>query len=616
MSLQIHKIKQYGLLDLLRIASFRVLYKLIIAKRHINVVLFLKKYPVFKRKGSLHGIDTTLYEQYCLQDKQEVVKKANRILSGETFLFGKWYGIDYKSEWLKDPISGGYWNKSVYANTAAFVTPGLADVKYVLELNKLSVLTDVALAFYLTKDNTYIEYIKETLDSWKNSVMPERSVANRIVMDIAYRAINLIGVCILCKDSDLFEKKVEPQILGILKHHEDYMWDRLSSRWFKSQNDNNHNIGELVGLLITQMCLYGYKGKGNKKRIIAEIQYLVGVLDKIIKPSGGYIEQSGNYTKVVCEFLMAFEIFSRMFKLDTEGCFQGYYKKKYLQRLSTYLSNITYNDIIDNFGDNDGAVVLPAFEKDLYSIKHILDYTGRTRCDIDYKDVSQWIYNSKGHDNLHVFMRVGKFAYYVEGAYIHAHNDLLSVLLSAKGSPIFIDKGCNYYNSGLPVKDEYSSYKAHNSVTIDGINTSDLMRVGFKNYPESELLTESRDNNGFTVSANLSYKGITHNRSLSYSNGTVKISDTINAGDGSSHKAVISFLLAPQLSVDNVTGNVLTLKDAINSNVYKLMLDGVDKMNVVEDYYYPSYGIQCKTLRVVAIAAFENTISFNSTLCL
>lgn len=616
MNFQLHKIKQYGVLDLVRIASYRILYKLIMAKRHINVVLFLKKYPILKGKERMPYVDTSLYERYCFHDKQEVVNIANRILSGETYLFGCWYKLDYKKDWLKDPVTNGYWDNLVYANSAPFVSSGLADVKYVLELNKLAALVDVALAYHHTKDIKYVEYIKVALEGWKANVLPERSVANRIVMDIAYRSINLTNVCMLCKDCELFKKDVKPHILGILKHHESYMWERLSSRWFKSQNDNNHNVGELVGLLVVQMWLTSCIGERYNWKMIAENRYLVGVLNKIVRKSGGYIEQSGNYTKVVCEFLMAFEIISKTLKFDQKDCFKDYYSNKYLQRLSQYLCNITYDDKIDNFGDNDGAIVLPAFEKDIYSIKHISEYTGQIQSDVDYKDVSQWIYNSKGQDNLHVFMRVGKFAYYVEGAYIHAHNDLLSVLLSAKGSQIFIDKGCYFYNSGLTIKDEYTSYNAHNSVTVDNLNLSDLMKVGFKNYPDSELVKESHDDKGFSVCAELRYKGITHNRSLSYSNGTVTISDNLKAGDYSNHNAVISYLLAPQLSVHNVTGNVIALKDTINNNVFNLMVDGINKMKIVEDCYYPSYGIKSKTIRIVANVSFVNSISLNTTLSL
>lgn len=615
MKIQIHKIKQYKFNDLLIIFLYRLLYKCIIIKRHVNVALFFKKYPVIK-SNTTKKLDFGTYEHFCYKNVRDISLKADRILSGEVLLFGKWFSLDYRKDWLKDPISGKAWPSGIYANEAAFEASGYGDVKYVLELNKLNMLVDVALAYSITKDIKYINFIGTALSGWKNIVLPERSVANRIVMDIAYRAINLVGVCVLCRDNDLFVKNIQPQILGILKHHESYMWDRLSSRWFKSQNDNNHNVGELVGIIITQMWLSYMIGVSYKTKHKTELRYLNDVLDKIVAQSGGYLEQSGNYAKVVCEFLMAFEILSPILHLEDSKQLRRYSNSRYLQRLSKYLCNISYNDVIDNFGDNDGASVLPAFEKNIYSIKHIIDYTEQNQENRDYSDVSQWIYNSKNTDMLHVFMRAGRFAYYVEGAYIHAHNDLLSVILSAKGSPVFIDKGCLFYNSGISIKEEYTSYKAHNSVTIDGLNLSDIMAVGFKNYPSSKILSENHDKDSCEIKTQLQYRNIIHSRNLHYKDGTVSIEDIIEMEDDSIHNACLSFLLAPQLLTAVVNKNTISLKDTVNDNEFVLNMEGVSNLSAVKDCFYPSYGIKRETNRIVAELKFVKTIKIVSSLTL
>ena len=125
-----------------------------------------------------------------------------------------------------DPNTGALWPCTKYATDCSFKESGCSDVKFVLEANKLNSLVVLATAYYLTKDELYVEKIELILKGWIKCVPIERSVANRIVMDIAYRCINLINVSVLCLESKVFQERVMPMILGILLHHEEYMWSR------------------------------------------------------------------------------------------------------------------------------------------------------------------------------------------------------------------------------------------------------------------------------------------------------------------------------------------------------------------------------------------------------
>lgn len=591
--MQLHKIKQYSLIELLRIAFYRFFYEVLLTIRKTGY-----KFRSYSIVPFFNKIDVK--NQYCayfyrVRTDKSVLDVANKILHGQIYLFEQWFDFDYSKDWLRDPISKNYWKRDVYSYRASFFEENRADVKYILEANKLNPIVKVAQAYYISKDEKFVHFIKDSINSWKVCVPVEGSVVNRIVMDIAYRAINLIHISLLCYDSKLFRSDVFPSILGILQHHEDYMWARLGCRWFKSNNDNNHSVGEIVGLYITQIWLHDFLGKDYSYKQDKEIHYLVYVLDKIISPSGAYIEQSGNYTKVVAEFIDLLELFL----CSSDDSVSYYFKKNYKNRLLNYLSRITYNDIIDNFGDNDGAVVLLPFEKNTYSIEH-LGVNNLNSDNVDYSDSSQWVYNSSDGRNVHIFIRAGKHAYYVEGAFIHAHNDNLSVILGMYGSRLFIDKGCFLYNSGIDVRKDYTCISSHNVVCFEGIDSSQIMTTGFKNYPVCELCTNQVGANSATFKGNLKYNGIFQERSVTYEEGVVRVVDSIIERPNDSNSCIISYLLGPTIVVQSIYDNKLTLKDTDNNNLFGVEIEGVENVETNEERYYPSYGVSCMTHRIIA----------------
>lgn len=592
--MQIHKIHQYSIPSLLKILLYRILYDCLLSFRIISF-----KHRKYKTIDCFNTVAVKKkYSEYFkrVHIDDNIIDKSDRILKGNIYLFEMWYGFDFSKDWLRDPISRNFWNKQVYCYNAPFVEDNHADVKYTLEANKLNSLVTVAQAYYITKNEKYIHFIKNSLTSWIKCVPVESSVVNRIVMDLAYRAINLIHISLLCFDNTYFYQQVYPVILGILRHHEKFMWDRLGCRWFKSNNENNHTIGELVGLYVNQLWLNSFIGKDYTKKQNKELKYLIATLDKTIAPSGAYIEQSGNYTKVVAEFIDLLDLF---LTINNDKFCHVFYEKNYKGRLLEYLSRITYNDTIDNFGDNDGAAVLIPFEKNIYSIDHLCNSTSTLK-NSDYSDASQWVYNSSDGKKIHIFIRVGKHAYYVEGSYIHAHNDNLSIILGMYGSRIFIDKGCYLYNSGVDVRNEYTSLFSHNSIYFEGIDSSQIMTTGFKNYPSCNLISSMMDSNIALFTGLLKYRGVLHERSVKYLDGVIQIEDKILKWPNDRSECIMSFLLSPNIDVRLLTNDSLLLMDILNNNHFEISFKGIDSLDIGKENYYPSYGVVDTTQKIKA----------------
>lgn len=605
--MQLHKIKQYNLLELLKIVTYRAPYKLWLIYRKWRIKIF----PLHYRKGKclLDDIDIHLSQNYALYykhlriDKDAIIQEANDIQVGYITLFDERFSFDLNKDWLTDPKTGNSWPKDTFFNDSSCIHPQCADVKYILELNKFNHLASVALAYYYTKDEKYITYIKASLTGWESCVSIEKSVANRIVMDIAYRCINLIHVTLLCADNKQYCEEVLPKVLGILDHHSTFMWVRLTNRWFKSNNDNNHNVGELVGLYVTQLFLKLMLSKNHTSKMLNEAKWLLPILDKVISSKGTYIEQSGNYSKVVAEFLMLYDIFNKSHSITNEPV-EKFEKVGYLNKLVRYIYNISYDGRIHNFGDNDAALVLVPFEKTNGSPDHLFEY-----CHIDggyrsIEDSSHWCYSSKDSNRVRLFTRVGKYAYYVEGAFIHAHNDLLALLLSAKGSDLFIDKGCYYYNSGIEIRKEFSGVDAHNTISVDGLEMSDFLTSGTKSYPQSNLIRSEFADASCEFEGTVKYKGINHDRKISYTGSMIRVEDNLS-GEIGDRIVSLHYVLSPNIDA-TVEENIVRLVDRTNANTFVVTFDNVSGLNIAPAVFAPHYAKTKETTMIKCIVRDTN----------
>ncbi len=554
------------------------------------------------RRNSWKTVETRISVNYanlfkeffnrCNKDVQSIKEQANEIVNGKVRVFGQTVSFNPTIDWLTDPITRGQWNRNVVFYKASTKQQGLADVKYILELNKLFFLVRVALAFYHTKDKKYLEYIKVSITGYRSIIQPYKSIAQRIMMDMGFRIINLVQVLLLCDSDPNFKKDTAPLINGIILDQVKAIEHFHTARWYKTGNGANHVIGEMIGLIIGQLWLQycGIKTSNNKFR--KEYSYLTEVINRTIAPSGAYLEQSGNYSRLVAEFLIIFDILKN--SMGHEFYSEDFEKAQYKNRLLKYLRDISYNDYVPNFGDNDDARVLTAFRGKDEEVEYFLSGIDYSYNDKSYLDASQWVFNSQDRFKIHMLVRVGQFAYFREGASIHAHNDLLSVMIGINGQPVIIDKGLLYYNSGEETRKEYSQISAHNTIVINGIEMDDL-GAGFSyDYPNSFFIPSDL-NNSTIFSGALKYNSIEHKRELKYLDGEIDIIDTIVTNTLEEH-GVINYLLAPDIIV-NLEGTkvLLTLKDG---RIIILSINGVEKINLNTVDYSPSYGQLKKTTLV------------------
>ena len=582
----IRKLRYYRFFELFPLVCYRVGYL-----AALRVERFLWRRKVCSGKKIVLK-DTFFVEKIFWKLPEEHIAEAESILDGFVNLFGVKYSC--LDDYLRDPISLSVWPKDEFFFDAKTKRKGYGDVKYVLELNKLNHLVTVAIAYFHTREDRYIYCIGEHLDRWCKQVPYESSVANKIMMDLAFRSINLIYISILCSSSAYFRNKIYPLIHNVLFLCERQMRKFSTPRWFKTGNGANHVVGEMVGLIILQRWLGMVGGQSvGKRKIRVEYKWLYGVLNKLIAPSGVYLEHSANYTRLVAEFLVALDLFEEFF-----GVSNAFLKKKYLAPLLHYLECLSYHGELPNFGDNDAAVVLIPLKKYCSDIEPLLYYNRRIKGGLgenpeSFIEAGHFIWDSKDLFDIHVFARVGNWSVFRPGAASHQHCDLLALLLYAEGFPVFVDKGTCYYNQSEMERLQCVQTSSHNTIVFLGEEQADYYQGGWYNYPESGCVEKREDSCIFC--GYVRYKNVAHERGLYYMNGCMIIVDSV------------------EKELENVTSEIrYLLHEAIrpvvqSSTVIDLVLPSGKKicvecdgatLRVEDDVYYPHYAAQCATTSI------------------
>jgi uncharacterized heparinase superfamily protein len=133
----------------------------------------------------------------------------------------------------------------------------------------------------------------------------------------------------------------------------------------------------------------------------------------------------------------------------------------------------------------------------------------------------------------------------------HAHADTLSFELSIAGQRVFVNSGTSLYEGG-PKRDFERSTEAHNSVVVDGQNSSEVwasFRVARRAYPFGLRLEEKGDD----ISVHCAHNGyrrlpgdVSHFREWRFSRGGLTICDRL---EGGFERAASHFHLHPRFRV-------------------------------------------------------------------
>lgn len=600
------KIRQYNLASLVYIAFYKVLYKVYL---QFFRCFFPGEWSIKKKLSGVVSAQTfARFLSLCDSNREQIIEEADQILTGRIVLLGTYYNVDSANGWLTDPVSKKEWDKNVFFVSAPVKQEGLGDVKYILELNKFNHLVRVALAYHHTHDDKYIDYINTSIIGYKKTIKPYKSVGQRIIMDMGFRIINLIQIMILCGDSEKFNELCCPLINGIIFDQVNAIRRFHTARWFKTGNGNNHVTGEMMGAIAGTLWLESC-GIKIRKKYSQYMRYLIEVLDRTIAPSGAYLEQSDNYARVVCEFLIFFDMLVEMIP-SSKLNLAVYKENKYTERLRQYVADISYHDQLPNNGDNDDARVLIAWRPQQDNVRYIINDCKRTI--MSYLDGSSWVYRSNDDNDVYLFSRVGKFAYFKEATRIHSHNDLLSLVMGIKGQMVFVDKGCYLYNQGADILQNDRAYCSHNTASLEGQEIDDIQKNGsYLNYPYSECILSEPKEDGCRFEGMLSYYGIKQIRRIDYNASVITIRDSFNGNDIDGKAGKIKYLLHHTLDAV-VNNNVVDMKG--NGIDLQMTIENVDEIKLEKVSYSPAFARREETIAIVGCFKLDTNKAYRTVI--
>lgn len=422
------------------------------------------------------------------------VEKAEEIINGSISIFDVTYKMALPFVWNVDWRHQKTWENKYYKMYSFYEkekrTP--YDVKFPWELSRLSFLIPVSRAYNSTEDSKYLDFINDTLASWKNKNPIAYSV-NWYPMEVSVRTLNLIQLRELLLHSKDTDKTI--QLLNeILVFHGVFLWRNIEYTDVRG----NHYSANLTALLLlgsTYKSIYKeskkwFKYAINKTEREFHLQFIT---------DGVNFEKSIPYHRLVVEFyFISFLVMKRLNVSVSKRTINLFHKA------CIFIKDYTKpNQLTPIIGDNDSASVFQNDEVTLNNHSNILQLASVFLTD-ETLNISSVVFNSTndifGEIQLkereintkteHFFYKEGGFFiaknredYFItdvgevgmKGRGGHGHNDLFSFELMYDNVDLIVDSGCFTYTGDLTLKNQMKSSEYHNGLMIDGKEIAPLI---------------------------------------------------------------------------------------------------------------------------------------------
>ena len=353
----------------------------------------------------------------------------------------------------------------------------------------------------------------------------------------------------------------------------------------------NHTVAEAVGLIFAG-AIFAETAPGQAWLRTGQ-RLLNQELDHQVLDDGGPAEQSLSYHRFVLDlYWLALDFLEKNALRDCSDW------KPRLMAGEAFLAALTDRDgFYPAIGDNDDGRALAPGLAPTRGIEGSALSTGN----LQTFSSSGYTVLGRGSDVLLCFDH-GPLG--MPPLYNHGHADALSLTLSVKGKQMLVDSGTYRYNGVAVWRKCFKGTRAHNTVTIDGLDQAEQV-TGFiwaKPYTAQLLSCEKTDlgirleasHNGY----NRLPQAVEHRRSLLWSEqGFLLVRDAFT-GTGE-HTFELNFHLHPEASVTERDGCWQISREDASLTFY--LLEGEHFTPVHGQYspilgwFSPSYGLKQKT---------------------
>ena len=505
---------------------------------------------------------------------------ADDLGNGRLNLLGRdWPLMDGVPDWHIDPVRGGRWP----SDRCGFDVPyrenaALGDVRFAWEVGRLQYLQPVAALALVAEDRRLGLLVERHALDWVRHNPLALGVHWATGLEVALRAFSLLSIVSLLGESMLSPEARQRLTVSLAEHG--WWLARFPSR---HSSANHHLVAESAALFLLASLLPGLRGAGRwaaQSRATLEIE-----IRRQFHADGVGAEQSVALAAFSLEWLLLAEAVAR--RLGPP------FSEGYVERLGLaggFLAGLAdANGNRPAIGDDEASRVFGGAQEGagyvngvLAALAAVLDRPDLTPVDwqphlrlavaglpptpavaqpTGLRHFPQGGYSvardvDDGHEVL-LTLDHGPVGYLSIAA--HGDADALSVWLNVEGRPVLVDAGTHLFHQGDGWRSHFRSTSAHNTLTIDGADSS--VAAGPFNWSHKaqvEVLGLNDDPAAWWVEAAhdgyaLAY-GYRHCRRLErLGPGLYQISDRLE-GDGGVARVEIGFLLAPNLSVSNVSG--------------------------------------------------------------
>ncbi len=451
----------------------------------------------------ISGIDSSLIE------KEKYF--ANTLLNGEFHILSHLYNFDSNGIlWRLDPVTETLWSDEFSFDIAFRGASRLSDIKLPWELAKMQYLFILGKAYCYTDDKRYATEIVNQIKSWIDENPPFCGIHWISALEVGARVISFIMSYPFIVDQ--LNSKFLQLYLNSIYHQTEFVEDNLSY----SKNANTHLIGEAFTLVLVGLFLDSPKSDGWYKKGVC---ILSEELTKQVYSDGIDKEQSLNYQRFFMDYYYMFVVLHKQNSLDYPKVID-----EYVEKMTEFLMySLMPDGSAPIFGDVDDARGIYVKNNCMYDYKSLLALGAILFKRSDFKFVSKnlpedvlWLLGKDGVDKYRnikeiqpskTSMDFDQGGYYImrngwgkdenylifdcgplgHGKGGHGHADALSFQLYANGQSVFIDPGTYSYNFDYEWRDYFRSTYAHNTITVDGMNQSEINdRMSWKSFAQSK----------------------------------------------------------------------------------------------------------------------------------
>jgi hypothetical protein len=433
----------------------------------------------------------------------ELVSSAGRIVGHHSWpLLGfgeKSFGTEIK--WHQDPLSGVDWSREYHKDIQLNRGDG-SDARVLWELNRLGHLITLSRAYLITSEEKFGAEVFLQLNSW-NAQNPLGSGANWMcAMEVALRAMNLLGVLQLLQHAEQMNEQALSLLLTLLDQHGTYIQRNLEFSYLAT---SNHYLSDVAGLLWLGLMLPELADAEKWRRF--GLRELLREMDKQVLSDGADFESSTGYHRFALELFLYSFILCSANNIEIE--------KKYWSKLRAMLEYVRAylrpDGLSPLIGDSDSGQVFPICRRLANDHEYVLALGAVIFNDSKLKPEPRprgvgipeellWLLGEQGvkafqelpsakankvsegfPDAGTYILRDGDLylCFSANGAGIngrgsHGHNDALSIEVSACGSPFIVDPGTYLYTADLHERHHFRSTAYHSTVEIDGIEQNTI----------------------------------------------------------------------------------------------------------------------------------------------